>query len=112
MNAGEVSFVEYGQNAILGWIRTEKVNPHLISVRVMNTTERRSPRPLVTNASLSASTRACRVAYLLDARTISVVNLAAENSAQVAQIAHTNSVDWIEVLTILECYLHNNIEIF
>lgn len=33
-NAGELSLVEYGKNDILGSVRTEFMNPHLISVRI------------------------------------------------------------------------------
>ena len=33
-NAGELSLVEYGKNEILGSVRTEFMNPHLISVRI------------------------------------------------------------------------------
>lgn len=33
-NAGELSLVEYGMNTILGSVRTEFVNPHVISVRL------------------------------------------------------------------------------
>jgi len=29
-NAGELTMVEYGQNEILGSVRTEFINPHLI----------------------------------------------------------------------------------
>jgi intraflagellar transport protein 172 len=30
-NAGELSLVEYGKNEILGSVRTEFMNPHLVS---------------------------------------------------------------------------------
>lgn len=33
-NAGELSLVEYGDKYILGSVRTEFVNPHVISVRL------------------------------------------------------------------------------
>lgn len=33
-NAGELTLVEYGENYILGSVRTEFVNPHVISVRL------------------------------------------------------------------------------
>ena len=35
-NAGELSLVEYGKNEILGSVRTEFMNPHLISVRLVS----------------------------------------------------------------------------
>lgn len=33
-NAGELSLAEYGKNEVLGSVRTEFMNPHLISVRI------------------------------------------------------------------------------
>lgn len=33
-NAGELSLMEYGGSELLGSVRTEFVNPHLISVRI------------------------------------------------------------------------------
>lgn len=33
-NAGELTLIEYGDNSILGSVRTEFVNPHVISVRL------------------------------------------------------------------------------
>ena len=32
--AGELSIVEYGQNEILGYARTEHMSPHLLSIQV------------------------------------------------------------------------------
>lgn len=55
----QVNFVEYGNNEIIGWIRTELISPHLISVRL---TERRSKN----------GDSVKRVAYLLDLNTISM----------------------------------------
>lgn len=33
-NAGELTLMEYGASELLGSVRTEFVNPHLISVRI------------------------------------------------------------------------------
>lgn len=96
VNAGEISFVEYGNDKIVGWIRTELVNPHLISVRVNE--RKRKIQNIQENVS--------KVAYLLDIHTISIgwfiffkttflVNL--NNNTQIAQISHNSSIDWIEV---------------
>ena len=52
-NAGELSLVEYGKNEILGSVRTEFMNPHVISVRI----NERKVRGLEENK---------RLAYLLD----------------------------------------------
>jgi hypothetical protein len=61
INAGEISLVEYGRDEICGWIRTEKISPHLISVR-LNERQRKGATP--------GDLR--RVAYLLDVYTISI----------------------------------------
>ena len=34
-NAGELSLVEYGENEILGMVRTEFMNPHLIRLIIL-----------------------------------------------------------------------------
>lgn len=64
VNAGEISFVEYGNDKIVGWIRTERVNPHLISVRI---NERK--RRMHNSRNREDITK---VAYLLDIHTISI----------------------------------------
>ena len=61
MFAGEISLVEYGRDEIAGWIRTERVSPHLISVRIAESRRRRN-----------APADARRVAYLLDVQTIAI----------------------------------------
>ncbi|KAH7719861.1 IKI3 protein [Aphelenchoides avenae] len=86
INAGEISLVEYGRDEIAGWIRTEKVNPHLISVRL---NERRRRNPFGSTDDIR------RVAYLLDVHTISIVNLV--NNNQIAQITHGSAIDWLEL---------------
>uniref|UniRef100_A0A915DAP6 Uncharacterized protein n=1 Tax=Ditylenchus dipsaci TaxID=166011 RepID=A0A915DAP6_9BILA len=89
VNAGEITFVEYGRQEIAGWIRTEKANPHQISVRI-NEKKRRG------NLTAKQMDEIRRVAYLLDVHTISIVNLI--SNSQLAQIAHSNAViDWIEL---------------
>ncbi|KAI8804484.1 hypothetical protein BJ742DRAFT_824622 [Cladochytrium replicatum] len=77
-NAGEMTLVEYGVNEILGSVRTEYINPHLISVRL---NERHS------------DTR--RIAYLIDQQTIHVMNLV--NGSVVATVNHDTRVDWLEL---------------
>merc|ERR1712223_1578756 len=61
-NAGELSLVEYGKNEVLGSVRTEFMNPHLISVRI----NERKVRGLEDNK---------RLAYLLDLKTIALEDL-------------------------------------
>lgn len=58
-NAGELSLVEYGQNEILGCVRTEFMNPHLISVRL----NERKQRGIEDNK---------KMAYLIDLKTIAI----------------------------------------
>lgn len=79
-NAGELSLVEYGDNFILGSVRTEFVNPHLISVRL---NERGS----------SAHNK--KLAYLLDMKTICVVDLIMQSV--ITQISHDSKLDWLEL---------------
>uniref|UniRef100_A0A0R3RLE7 WD_REPEATS_REGION domain-containing protein n=1 Tax=Elaeophora elaphi TaxID=1147741 RepID=A0A0R3RLE7_9BILA len=77
-----VNLVEYGNNEIIGWIRTEFISPHLISVRI---TEQKMKNVEVVK----------RVAYLLDLNTISVVNLITQR--QIAQFSHPIYIDWLEL---------------
>ncbi|TFJ98085.1 POU domain, class 5, transcription factor 1 [Platysternon megacephalum] len=70
-NAGELTLVEYGSNEILGSVRTEFMNPHLISVRI---NERRQ-RGMEENK---------RLAYLIDIKTIAAEWQQARTFAQEA----------------------------
>ena len=81
-NAGELSLVEYGKNEILGSVRTEFMNPHLISVRI----NERKVRGLEDNK---------RLAYLLDLKTISLEDLGFNYS--LGQITHDSKIDWLEL---------------
>ncbi|CAO1308118.1 unnamed protein product [Diamesa tonsa] len=79
-NAGELSLVEYGDNFILGSVRTEFVNPHLISVRL-------NERGTYNNNK--------KLAYLLDMKTICVVDLVMQSV--ITQISHDSKLDWLEL---------------
>ena len=58
-NAGELSLMEYGSNELLGSVRTEFVNPHLISVRI--------------NERKQKDMEQCkRLAYLVDLHTLCI----------------------------------------
>lgn len=81
--AGELTIVEYGRNEILGAVRTEAINPHVVSVRI---NERRLPGQPDNK----------RLAYLLDPRTVRVVDLANGN-VEVALIIHDARIDWLEL---------------
>ncbi|CAH1397619.1 unnamed protein product [Nezara viridula] len=82
-NAGELTLVEYGNNDILVSVRTEFMNPHLISVRI---NERKLPNSDEDNKKL---------AYLLDRKTICIVDLFF--GIQLLQVSHDTKIDWLEL---------------
>uniref|UniRef100_A0A672S8A0 Intraflagellar transport protein 172 homolog n=1 Tax=Sinocyclocheilus grahami TaxID=75366 RepID=A0A672S8A0_SINGR len=82
-NAGELALVEYGSNEILGSVRTEFMNPHLISVRL---NERRQ-RGVEDNRKL---------AYLIDIKTIAIVDLV--GGYNLGTINHDSKIDWLDLL--------------
>ncbi|NXE00970.1 IF172 protein, partial [Chaetorhynchus papuensis] len=81
-NAGELTLVEYGSNDILGSVRTEFVNPHLVSVRI----NERQQRGVDENK---------RLAYLIDIKTIATVDLVGGYNA--GTISHDSKIDWLEL---------------
>nr|CAB3255301.1 intraflagellar transport protein 172 homolog [Phallusia mammillata] len=83
-NAGELSLVEYGSNVVLGSVRTELMNPHLISVRL---NERQHAHKQFEDNK--------KMAYLIDPKTISIVDLV--TSYPMATIQHNSKLDWLEL---------------
>ncbi len=81
-NAGELSLVEYGKNEILGSVRTELMNPHVISVRI---NERK----------LRGKEEIKRLAYLLDLKTVALDDLIYGYS--LGQVSHDSKIDWLEL---------------
>ncbi|XP_051954406.1 intraflagellar transport protein 172 homolog [Xyrauchen texanus] len=81
-NAGELALVEYGSNEILGSVRTEFMNPHLISVRL----NERKQRGVEDNKKL---------AYLIDIKTIAIVDLV--GGYNLGTISHDSKIDWLEL---------------
>uniref|UniRef100_A0AAY4EKD8 Intraflagellar transport protein 172 homolog n=1 Tax=Denticeps clupeoides TaxID=299321 RepID=A0AAY4EKD8_9TELE len=81
-NAGELTLVEYGSNEVLGSVRTEFMNPHLISVRL----NERKQRGVEENKKL---------AYLIDIKTIAIVDLSA--GFNLGTVSHDSKVDWLEL---------------
>jgi intraflagellar transport protein 172 len=79
-NAGELTLVEYGDNDVLCSVRTEFANPHLISVRLNERNQ------TIDNKKL---------AYLLDLKTICVVDLM--TGMLIGQITHDSKIDWLEL---------------
>uniref|UniRef100_A0A1B6D0F4 Intraflagellar transport protein 172 homolog n=1 Tax=Clastoptera arizonana TaxID=38151 RepID=A0A1B6D0F4_9HEMI len=82
-NAGELSLVEYGNNEILGSVRTEFINPHLISVRLNERKQLNTPED---NKKL---------AYLLDLKTLCIVDLVF--GVMLLTISHDSKIDWLEL---------------
>uniref|UniRef100_A0A8D8QWB1 Intraflagellar transport protein 172 homolog n=1 Tax=Cacopsylla melanoneura TaxID=428564 RepID=A0A8D8QWB1_9HEMI len=82
-NAGELSIIEYGNNEILTCVRTEFMNPHLISVRLNERKQVHSPQE---NKKL---------AYLLDLHTICVIDLI--TNLPTLHINHDSKIDWLEL---------------
>ncbi|MCL4124638.1 UNVERIFIED_CONTAM: hypothetical protein GTU68_062016, partial [Idotea baltica] len=80
--AGELSLVEYGNNEILESVRTEFMNPHLISVRL----NERPQRGVEDNK---------KMAYLIDLKTICLRNLS--TGEQLGQVNHDSRIDWLEL---------------
>ncbi|XP_049874490.1 intraflagellar transport protein 172 homolog [Pectinophora gossypiella] len=82
--AGELSVVEYGLDKVLHTVRTERVNPHVLSVRINE------------GASDKEGDRDRKhLAYLLDRQTIAVVDLT--TGVQLGQWWHEARVDWLEL---------------
>eukprot|EP00049_Salpingoeca_infusionum_P011387 m.198132 g.198132 ORF g.198132 m.198132 type:complete len:1733 (+) comp14914_c0_seq4:203-5401(+) len=80
-NAGELSVIEYGINEVLGSVRTEHMNPHVFSI--------------CAGGGRLAEDAQKKIAYLIDAKTISVMELG--TSSTVATIEHDSKVDWLEM---------------
>ncbi|XP_073947252.1 intraflagellar transport protein Oseg2 isoform X2 [Choristoneura fumiferana] len=82
--AGELSVVEYGLDKVLHTVRTERVNPHVLSVRINE------------GSKLDGEEQDRKhLAYLLDRQTIAVVDLT--TGAQLGQWWHEARVDWLEL---------------
>ncbi|XP_063995942.1 intraflagellar transport protein 172 homolog [Diachasmimorpha longicaudata] len=80
--AGELTIVEYGKNEILGSVRTEAVNPHVVSVRI-------NERQVVGMPDNK------RLAYLLDPKTVRIIDFL--TGATISIITHDARVDWLEL---------------
>lgn len=79
---GELTIVEYGNNEVLGSVRTEAINPHVVSVRI-------------NERQVAGTSDNKRLAYLLDPRTIRIMDLI--TGLTVAMISHDVRVDWLEL---------------
>lgn len=81
-NAGELSLVEYNNNEILGSVRTEFMNPHLISV-------------CLNERKLRGAEDNKKLAYLIDLKTISIVDLS--GGFALGTVSHDSKIDWLEL---------------
>ncbi|CAL1585627.1 unnamed protein product [Knipowitschia caucasica] len=81
-NAGELSLVEYGNNQVLGSVRTDFMNPHLISV-------------CLNERKLRGAEDNKKLAYLIDLKTIAIVDLSRGYS--LGTISHDSKIDWLEL---------------
>ncbi|ESO08535.1 hypothetical protein HELRODRAFT_74793 [Helobdella robusta] len=81
-NAGELNIVEYGRDEVLGSVRTEFTNKHLISVRI---NERKS----------NDSRQNKRLAYLIDLKTIAIIDLV--SGSTLGTVSHDLKVGWLEL---------------
>ncbi len=91
--AGELSLVEYGENEILGSVRTSYTNSHVLSVRVNeNKNLNDNDRYGIDDRTAPAK----RIAFLLDAQTASIRDLL---SNVTVTINHDSKIDWLELNT-------------
>ncbi|KAM4772549.1 intraflagellar transport protein 172 homolog [Rhinophrynus dorsalis] len=81
-NAGELTLVEYGSNEVLGTVRTEFMNPHLISARLNERRQR-------------GTEDSKKLAYLIDMKTIAIVDLV--SGYNVGTVTHDTKIDWLEL---------------
>ena len=88
-HAGELTFVEYGQNEVLGSCRTEYAKPNLLSVRI----NERPPSQFMVREIDTLDNK--KVAYLLDRQTARVLDLVTGQAT--ATIQHDASIDWLEL---------------
>jgi len=84
-NSGELTIIEYGSTTPLEPLRTEHVSPHLLSVRI-------------SDGRTAAEAPVKKIAYLLDAQAIRVVDLSrGGGGVEEASINHDTKIDWLEL---------------
>ncbi|GAB9470746.1 hypothetical protein Gpo141_00007983 [Globisporangium polare] len=100
--AGELALIEYGQNDILGSVRTEHLSTHLLSVRINERHHQLTDLGVLQQKTLPPSSGGPesvenkKVAFLLDLQTISVKDLHLHASTT---INHDSRIDWLELNT-------------
>ena len=88
---GELFLVQLGQNKILRSVRTDFTSPHLLSVRIQDVNINNETQLQRGNNSDSVKV----FAYLLDAQTISVIDLV--TGLQLCIWSHSQRIDWMEL---------------
>jgi intraflagellar transport protein 172 len=92
--AGELSIVEYGQNEVLSSVRTDYISGHLLSVRINEKPPRRGPEDAYAGHAAGGAVENKKIAYLLDAQTITVKDLVRQASSTVN---HDSRIDFLEL---------------
>lgn len=95
--AGEVTLVEYGQNDVLGSVRTSHTNSHVLSVRVTKKAQGGKNAEESKGGSYyrgEDDMHTKKIAFLLDAQTVCIKDL---NTQHTATITHDCKVDWLEL---------------
>lgn len=87
-SSGEITLIEFGNNKILGYCRTEYIHNDLISVRISS-----SGNQLISGSNKSSALKI--IAYLIDLNTIYVQDLVAENL--LLSISHEEKIDYLEI---------------
>eukprot|EP00937_MAST-01D_sp_MAST-1D-sp2_P002340 g2340.t1 len=88
--ASELSIIEYGNNEVVGQVRTESISGHLISIRI-------NERPAFETDEDGRAGQQIdnkKIAYLLDKNTICIQDLHTHNSVTVNS---ESRIDWLEL---------------
>ena len=94
-HAGELSLIEYGSNEVLGSVRTEHISGHLLSVVINDRPPRTgAPDDPGTPRQDTADGENKKIAFLLDAQTVTIKDLVTGSSATVS---HDSKIDWLEL---------------
>ena len=83
-HAGELTLVEYGNNEILGYCRTEYIHSNLISARLN-----------YNNLSIGKNSTVKIIAYLIDLNTIYIQDLTSQSI--ISNITHDSKIDFLEL---------------
>lgn len=103
-NAGELALVEYGNNEILGYCRTEYIHVNLISVRLFyanQTINKINNKTIEDDISVNTTNNLKNtqnikiIAYLIDLNTIYIQDLVLQNI--ITTITHEEKIDYLEL---------------